>query len=389
MSQLKYFQPTGDNPFTVQGVAGTTINVSATANIVAGMTVSNPGLNINTTVASITNGSQFVVANVTNITSGVSLNIGTWVSAVVGAQGNQGAAGSPGGAQGPQGNQAGLVINSTSTLAPGSNATVTDVGSPGSSLLNFGIPRGYQGNQGATGAQGAQGAQGNQGTIGTQGSQGSQGFQGYQGVQGYQGDVGAEGVVYSATDPGSVYRSSIWIDTSVPNTDFRGPQGATGAQGTPGATGATGATGPTGATGATGPQGFQGASSVSNDVWIITGSLTPLPVQPSENTTTVSGNLAHGFSKYLCTVSAVFSSTGTGTANGCYARFYFNGTLQPGWLRIDPAIANGRYSYSRQYTLSGQNSGTTYPTAVGLSTALGSVATGTAVDVVLTILGIS
>ena len=107
MSQLKYFTAATGSPFTPSVVSGTTITVSSTTNLLAGMSVENVAAGINTTISSITNSTQFVVASATGITTSTALNIGTWVTATVGAQGNQGTAGTNGtqGAQGAQGSQ--------------------------------------------------------------------------------------------------------------------------------------------------------------------------------------------------------------------------------------------------------------------------------------------
>jgi hypothetical protein len=99
MSQLKYFTAATGSPFTPSAVSGTTITVSSTTNLLAGMSVENATAGINTTISSITNSTQFVVASATGITTSTALNIGTWVTATVGAQGVQGSTGS----QGPTG----------------------------------------------------------------------------------------------------------------------------------------------------------------------------------------------------------------------------------------------------------------------------------------------
>lgn len=66
---------------------------------------------------------------------------------IKGAIGNTGATGATGAA-------ATVAINSTTTLAPGASATVTNTGTPSSVSLNFGIPKGDTGIQGPTGATG-------------------------------------------------------------------------------------------------------------------------------------------------------------------------------------------------------------------------------------------
>ena len=70
-----------------------------------------------------------------------------------------GPAGPPGpqGPTGPQGPGATIQVNSTVTGAPGTNASVTNVGSLQDALFNFVIPRGDTGATGATGATGPQG----------------------------------------------------------------------------------------------------------------------------------------------------------------------------------------------------------------------------------------
>ena len=51
-----------------------------------------------------------------------------------------------------------LTIGTTSTLTPGSDATVTNSGTPTDPILNFGIPKGAKGDTGATGSTGPTGA---------------------------------------------------------------------------------------------------------------------------------------------------------------------------------------------------------------------------------------
>jgi hypothetical protein len=66
----------------------------------------------------------------------------------------------PTGPQGPTGPGATVQIQSTTTLAAGSPATVVNVGSPNNAFLAFGIPQGIAGTAGATGPQGPTGAAG-------------------------------------------------------------------------------------------------------------------------------------------------------------------------------------------------------------------------------------
>lgn len=115
------------------------------------------------------------------------------------------------GGQGPSGT---VSVGTVTTGAPGSSATVTNVGSSTAAVLNFVIPAGAAGATGPAGAQGPAGPQGPQGPAGATGA---------------TGPAGATGSA-----------------------------GPTGPQGPKGDTGNTGPTGPAGASGATGPQGPAG-----------------------------------------------------------------------------------------------------------------------------------
>ena len=77
---------------------------------------------------------------------------------------------------------------SSSTLEPGSSATVTESYSEGTYHLAFGIP------------QGAKGDKGDQGDRGIQGIQGIQGIPGIQGEQGPKGDKGNKGDAFTYDD---------------------------------------------------------------------------------------------------------------------------------------------------------------------------------------------
>lgn len=60
----------------------------------------------------------------------------------------------PTGAAGAAGTAASVAVGSVTTLAAGSQATVTDSGAPGAAVLNFGIPQGAAGSGGGTGSGG-------------------------------------------------------------------------------------------------------------------------------------------------------------------------------------------------------------------------------------------
>ena len=111
-----------------------------------------------------------------------------------------------------------ISIGTTTTLAEGSPATVTNSGSSTNAIYNFGIPQGLQG---------------------LQGPQGIQGIQGLTGATGSTGNIGPIGLT--------------------------GNTGATGTTGNTGPTGITGNTGSTGTTGDTGPQGPQGIQGDKGD----------------------------------------------------------------------------------------------------------------------------
>ena len=133
----------------------------------------------------------------------------------------------PTGPTGPQG-PASIAVGVTTTTDPGTNASVTNVGTDDNVILNFNIPRGEtgpigpqgipgtEGPTGPTGPQGLQGLQGIQGPTGPTGPAGPQGLQGLQGIQGPTGPTGPTG-----------------------------PQGLQGLQGIQGPTGPTGPAGPT------------------------------------------------------------------------------------------------------------------------------------------------
>lgn len=79
-----------------------------------------------------------------------------------GAKGDKGDTGAKGdtgprGPQGEKGTNATVYVGTTSTLAPGSQATVYNSGSSSNAVLNFGIPQGAKGDTGSQGPQGPAG----------------------------------------------------------------------------------------------------------------------------------------------------------------------------------------------------------------------------------------
>ena len=130
----------------------------------------------------------------------------------------------PTGPTGPQG-PASIAVGVTTTTDPGTNASVTNVGTDDNVILNFNIPRGETG---PIGPQGIPGTEGPTGPTGPQGLQGLQGIQGPTGPTGPQGLQGLQGI-QGPTGP----------------TGPAGPQGLQGLQGIQGPTGPTGPAGPT------------------------------------------------------------------------------------------------------------------------------------------------
>ena len=193
-----------------------------------------------------------------------------------GATGTQGPTG-PQGPQGIPGEAATVQVGTVTTGAEGTQAIVTNAGTPNAAILNFTIPKG------ATGATGPQGVQGEKGETGATGPQGPKGDKGDTGrgfvVSGYYTTVEAlESAISSPSvgdaygiGNGAPYNIYIWSGTTwVDNGTIQGPEGPKGDKGDPftysdfteeqlaALKGEKGDTGPQGERGATGPQGPQG-----------------------------------------------------------------------------------------------------------------------------------
>lgn len=131
-------------------------------------------INVGTTTT-LPAGSQAFVTN-----SGTSENVILNFGIPRGETGPQGPIG-PTGATGPQGpagvdgTAATITIGTTTTGLPGTNASVTNIGTPTDAILNFVIPAGAPGATGATGPQGPVGATGATGATGPQGPAGIDG----------------------------------------------------------------------------------------------------------------------------------------------------------------------------------------------------------------------
>ena len=143
----------------------------------------------------------------------------------------------PTGPTGPQG-PASIAVGVTTTTDPGTNASVTNVGTDDNVILNFNIPKGetgpigpqgIPGTEGPTGPTGPQGLQGLQGIQGPTGPTGPQGLQGLQGIQGPTGPTGPAGPTAIETY-GSKYNTStdnISLETNIAQNIPLGNNGPT------------------------------------------------------------------------------------------------------------------------------------------------------------------
>lgn len=163
-----------------------------------------------------------------------------------------------------------VAVGTTSTLAPGVPAIVTNVGTATDAIFDFGIPQGVQGIQGIPGPRGGDGAPGAAATVavgstltGSPGTpaavtnsgtssaavfnftipQGQQGPVGDRGPQGIQGPSGAAANIVVGTTTTLPAGSSASVTNSGTTSNaifnFAIPQGAAGAPGAPGVVYAT------------------------------------------------------------------------------------------------------------------------------------------------------
>jgi len=130
------------------------VSVLATAPAVLTMELGTPGPSPTITVGTTTTLAPGSPATVTDV--------GTALAAVFDFGIPQGTAGTAGtnGTNGTNGTAATIAAGTTTTLSPGSSATVTNAGTSSAAVFNFGIPQGTAGTAGATGATGATGAAG-------------------------------------------------------------------------------------------------------------------------------------------------------------------------------------------------------------------------------------
>jgi hypothetical protein len=96
-------------------------------------------------------------------------------------------------------------VGQTTTIAPGTPASVTNSGTAEDVVLNFNIPAGFNGAKGEQGEQGIQGIQGEQGIPGAKGDPGEPGIQGVKGDPGTNGLDAVQGrTLYSWTGSQSI-----------------------------------------------------------------------------------------------------------------------------------------------------------------------------------------
>ena len=113
-----------------------------------------------------------------------------------------------------------ITVGTTTTGAPGTNASVTNVGTDDNLVLAFTIPAGEIGPTGPTGPQGEPGIQGLTGETGATGPTGPAGPQGEQGIQGLTGETGATGPTGPTGPQGETPTLSIGtVTTGDPGTE--------------------------------------------------------------------------------------------------------------------------------------------------------------------------
>ena len=189
-------------------------------------------------------------------------NSGTQYAAVFdfsipkGPKGDKGDTGNTGpqGETGAAGSAATIAVGSVTTGEPGTDASVSNIGTSSAAVFNFTIPRGEKGAKGDKGDTGAAGSSGSAATIqvGTVTT----------GEAGSQVSIVNSGTEYAAILDFTIPRGSKGDIGAQGPQGPRGPEGPQGPMGPTGATGATGATGPQGETGPQGPQGEQGIQGI-------------------------------------------------------------------------------------------------------------------------------
>ena len=192
-----------------------------------------------------------------------------------GIQGEKGDKGDTGpmGLQGPQGERgeagpATIEVGITETGDPGSESSVTNVGTNQNVVLNFKIPKGFDGIIGPPGEKGIQGEKGEKGDTGPMGPQGPQGEKGETGpatIEVGTTETGDPGTASSVTNVGTNQNVIL---------NFKIPQGEIGP------------------TGPIGPRGFPGEIGISQAI-TIDGTQTVEPNEPAEVQDDFESNIHH------------------------------------------------------------------------------------------------
>ena len=222
-----------------------------------------------------------------------------------GQPGSQGPAGQTGpagqkgdkGDTGASGAAATVSVGSTTTTSPGTSATVYNSGSSSAAVLNFGIPRGADGQTGPKGDTGSQGAKGDAATI----SVGTV-------------STGSPGSAVSVTNSGTSYAAVL---------NFTIPQGNTGSQGQ---VGNTGPQGPAGAAGDKYATTSTSSINVSNGAKTLTVG-TGLAYTSQQNIIIAhdAGNHMHGVvTSYTSSSGALVADIAQHTGSGTYTSWTVN-----------------------------------------------------------------
>lgn len=156
--------------------------------------------------------------------------------------------GGPKGDKGDTGDAATITVGSTSTGAPGTNASVTNVGTSSAAVLNFTIPKGAKGDTGAAGSAATvavgtttTGQPGTNASVTNSGTQSAAvlNFTIPKGAKGDTGSTGAAATIAAGTtttgQPGTSASVTNVGTSSAAIFDFTIPKGDKGDQGNPGA----------------------------------------------------------------------------------------------------------------------------------------------------------
>ena len=297
-----------------------------------------------------------------------------------GLNGTNGLAGTNGtngldGTNGVAGTAATVAITNTITADSASLASVTNLGTSSSAILQFSIPQGLPGTNGLSGTNGATGPQGNAGTAGANGANGTNGVAGANGTNGVAGAAASVAITNTLTADYASSASVTNLGTSSSAIfQFSIPQGLPGTNGANGATGPQGNAGTAGATGANGTNGTNGSAGAAATV-AITNTITANYANPASVT-----NLGTSSSAIL-QFSIPQGLPGTDGANGATGPQGPAGPLLPNVALVD---TNQTYTGTNQFNgvvlATNQNSrfsGTFTGSGLGLTNVSAAGVTGT------------